>query len=269
MAKEHYSEDEVRQIIRLAMEKEKSTKSDPVNEQGLTIDDLVSVGKDVGLTEEEVRSAAKKFSANPLKRTFRVTNTAIIEERFFNSEMDRDALWEHLQFELDDHFGTSSIFGSIGSKARDYQWKHMSASGVETTASLRNEGDGYRLRVSQVVGMAQPLWEGISIGIIPALLLGLVFYGIFRYESLLMNLTFGGAAWALSSYVVYKLDVAWRKRKLKALKELANKLIIDLPEGRSDSEKESAGRIEIEGKEIYQETEDIPKSSAHKNSQKE
>ncbi len=269
MAKEHFSEDEVRQIIRLAMEKERSTKSDSKNESGLTIDDLVSVGKDVGLSEEEILSAAKKFRSNPLKRTFRVTNTAIIEERFFNSDMDRDTLWEHLQFELDDHFGESSIFASISNKPRDYQWKHMSNSGVVSTASLRKDGAGYRLKVSQVVGMAQPLWEGISIGIIPALLFALAFYGIFRFSSPLVNIAFGSAAWALSSYVVYKLDVAWRKRKLKALKELANKLITDLPERQSLTDNESAGKIQIEEKEVYEKYEDNLRSSARKEPQKD
>lgn len=256
MSENKYSEDAVRQIIRLAMEKEKeeSKVSDP--EQGLTIEELISIGKDVGLSEDEIRDAAKKYGSSLLKRTFKVTNTEIIEERFFNSDMEKDALWEHIQFELDDHYGDSTFFGNMTSSTRDYQWKHSSASGVQTKVTLRSEDNGYRLRMSQLVGMAQPIWEGISIGIIPALFFLITLIAGFDQTSVLKNTLLTGGFWALSSYVIYKMDVAWRKKKHRKLKELANTLVLDVMgsdsnTSNSENKSQTKGEIEIEGQDVY------------------
>jgi hypothetical protein len=169
--------------------------------------------------------------------------------------MDKEALWEHIQFELDDHYGESTIFGNLTAPARDYQWKHSSASGVETKATLRYEDDGYRLRISQKVGMGHPVWEGILIGLLFAFLPFGLITGFLEPEGW-WNLLTATGSWSVSAFIVYKLDVAWRKKKQRQLKELANALVMDVLESdsnqsQSQNSDQQTGEIRIEDEDVY------------------
>ncbi|HCD51191.1 MAG TPA: hypothetical protein DEQ34_01990 [Balneolaceae bacterium] len=263
MTDKKFSEDAVRQIIRLAMEKEKALEESANDQHGLTIEELISIGKDVGLSEEEIRAAAKKYSANSVKSFFKVTNTEIIEERTFTSTLAKEELWEHLQFELDDHYGQSTIFGNLASAPRDYQWNHTSSSGVITKATLRSEGEGYRFRISQQVGMANPFWEGISIGILPTIVIFAIYVAVTSVSSWILNSLVATGIWALSSYITYKLDTKWRAKKLRLLKEFANNLMHRIPQAevkdgvKNQSVNSAGAAIEIESPEVYPDSESV------------
>lgn len=249
MSEKQYNEDAVREIIRLAMELEREETEQAESQHGLTISELVEIGKDVGLSEKEIREAAKKFSSSPLAKKSRVTNTANIEERIFNSDLSKEELWDVILGELDDQFGETSVFGVLTAPSRDYQWKHMSASGVETNASLRKVEDNYKLRISQKVGMMSPVWEGILIGILPAALLTIGAVLAFKPDSILLLPFLAAGSWGISSYISYKLDLLWRKKKQRQLKEFANDLFQRLPLG--DKESKTPSRVEIEDASVY------------------
>ena len=249
MSEKQFSEDAVREIIRLAMEQEREETEESGTEHGLTLSELVSIGKDVGLSEQDIKAAAKKFRSSPLTKKSRTTNTSNIEERVFSSNLSKDELWDFILGELDDHFGETTMLGALIGPSRDYQWKHMSGSGVETIASLRKIEDKYKLRISQTVGMMPPIWEGILIGIIPAVLLTIGAVLTFKPNSIPLLVLLGAGCWGISSYVTYRLDLAWRKKKQRQLKEITNALFQRLPIGDTASEKSSG--IEIEDESVY------------------
>ena len=253
MSERQFSEDAVREIIRLAMEQEREEAEQAENKHGLTISELVEIGKDVGLSEKEIREAAKKFSSKPLTKKSRVTNTANIEERIFSSDLSKEELWDFIEGELYDQFGETTMFGALGSPLPDCHWKHMSASGVQTSASLRKVDGKYKLRISQTVGMMSPVWESILIGILPAILLTIGAVFVFKPSSILLLVPFGAGSWAISSYIVHKLDHAWRKKKHGQLKEFTNTLFQRLPIGKEEAQ--SSPSIEIEDESIYGEKE--------------
>ena len=249
MSEKQFSEDAVREIIRLAMEQEREEAEQAENKHGLTISELVEIGKDVGLSEKDIREAAKKFNSSPLTKKSRVTNTDNIEERIFSSDLPKDELWDFIQGELYDQFGETTLFGSLGSPPPDYHWKHMSASGVQTTASLRKIEDKYKLRISQTLGMISPVWEGILVGIVPAVLLTIGAIFALKPNSILWLILIGSGCWGISSYVTYKLDMVWRNKKHRKLKEFTDALFQRLPIGNKESKTPS--RIEIEDEEVY------------------
>ena len=253
MSEKQFSEDAVREIIRLAMEQEREEAEQSEKKHGLTISELVEIGKDVGLSEQEIRDAAKRFTSSPLTKKSRVTNTANIEERIFSSDLPKDELWDFIQGELYDQFGETTMFGSLTSPPADYHWKHISASGVQTSAAIRKVGDKYKLRLSQTVGMMSPIWEGILIGIAPAALLTIGAVFAFKPNSILLLVLLGAASWGISSYVTYKLDQLWRKKKQHQLKEYTNSLFQRLPVGKTETQ--SSITIEIEDSGVYGEKE--------------
>lgn len=227
MSNQLYDEQAVREIIRLAMENEKaSNKQD--QEHGLTLDELVQIGKEVGLSEQDVVQAAHTYSMHPGEKKSSVTNTSVIEERSFISNLSKDELWYHLQAELDDHFGESTIFGSLTGPVRKYKWKHSSASGVETVASIRKQDNGYSFKISQTVGMSSPRSESIAIGLLPMFLFGILIFA-FNRDAWLVNSIATLFSWILSSFVIYKLDIRWREKKRTQLHEFADRVIKELP----------------------------------------
>lgn len=249
MSEKQFSEDAVREIIRLAMEQEREETEESGTEHGLTLSELVSIGKDVGLSEQDIKAAAKKFRSSPLTKKSRTTNTSNIEERVFSSNLSKDELWDFIQGELYDQFGETTMFGSLTSPPAAYHWKHMSASGIQSSAALRKVGDKYKLRISQTLGMMSPVWEGILIGILPAVLLTVGTIFAFKPSSILLLVLLGAANWGISSYVTYRFDLLWRKKKQRQLKEITNALFQRLPIGDTASEKSSD--IEIEDESVY------------------
>ena len=251
MSNKTFNEEAVREIVRLAMENEEQedhTQSD----RGVTIEELVQIGKEVGLSETEIRAAANKYSSNFSRKKSSVTKTSNNEERIFISKASKDLVWDFLQAELDDHYGESSIFGNLSAPTRNYKWKHSSATGVETMATLRNVENGYKLKLSETVGMASPKAEGIAIGLIPMLLFGIGVL-VFNEGAWFQNIILTSAFWGISSYIIYKLDLAWRNKRRNRLKELADTLISSMPDEFTEAKEEARSQtsIEIEDEEVY------------------
>tara|TARA_R110001599_G_scaffold1889_4_gene9840 strand:+ start:292095 stop:292895 length:801 start_codon:yes stop_codon:yes gene_type:complete len=249
-----FTEEEVKEIIRKAAEMQKQSGSE-VQEQGLTMDELMEIGKESGLDVDFIKTAALEFENKKVTRHSGLTDTHIFEERTFDSELSESTIWEDVLSELGHQFG-GNAFGMAKESKSQRKWSHTSISGIETTVSLTKRDSETKLKFSQRVGMGSPLTEGIMYGGGLTFLI-MMLTGVFSEVSIQGMIALSAGLWSISSILIYQLDIAWRKRKLKNLKDLANKIIDQLPKKLSSSIKkekvnENLSEIEIESEAVYQ-----------------
>lgn len=249
-----FTEEEVKEIIRKASEMQKQM-GDKVHEQGLTMDELMEIGKDSGLDVDFIKTAALEYENKKITRHSGITDTHIFEERTFDSELTEETIWEEVLSELGHQFG-GNAFGMAKESKKQKKWSHTSISGIETTVSLTKRDSETKLKFSQRVGLGSPLTEGIMYGGGLTFLIMMI-TGVFSEVSIQGIIALSAGLWSISSILIYQLDIAWRKRKLKNLKELANKIIDHLPKKLSSSSKkektnQKLSDIEIESEDVYQ-----------------
>lgn len=252
-----FSEKEIQEIIKRAAALQKSGDNKAEKEEnGLTMEELISVGEDAGLDVKYLQTAALEYRNKKIVRHSGLTDTHIFEEREFNTEVPESIVWDDVISELTHHFGGES-FGKSKENHSKKEWTHTSISGIETIVSLTKREAQSKLRLSQRVGLGSPLTESVMYGLLlAAVLLGFI-AAAFKPESFLDIFLVGSGLWGISSMLVYVLDVSWRKKKLKNLKTLANKIIDQLPSSikdvalKSSSKEKDTSEIEIESHDTY------------------
>ncbi len=255
MAKTHYSEEDVKEIIRKAAEMQQQTAQDSESEKGLSMDDLLEIGNDIGLDVNHIKTAAIEYSNQNVQRYSGLNDTHIFEEREFEVNVGEDLIWDEVVAELTHHFGVD-MYGKTSENARKKEWTHTSVSGIATVVTLSKRNSRAKLRFSQRVGLGSPLTEGVGYGAFFAFILfGMI--SLILQPSLIENIVLGSALWASSSILVYILDVAWRKKKLRGLKDLADKIINQIPSDLEELKSRTKLKEDIKPIEI-----EIPNSDA-------
>ncbi|RNC84779.1 MAG: hypothetical protein ED557_07325 [Balneola sp.] len=249
-----FSEDEIQRIIKRATElQKKEARNKEKQESGLTMDELLSIGEEAGLDIQYLKTAALEMRGQKIVRHSGITDTHIFEEREFNTEAPEDLVWDDVIAELTHHFG-GDTFGSTKEHHQKKEWTHTSVSGIETIVSLNTREGQSKLRLSQRVGLGSPLTEGVGYGAILAFLLTVVGMAVFE-PSIRNAVVMGAGLWGISSLLVYTLDVAWRKRKLKSLRTLADKILDQLPSSIQEVKKKvnttNTSSINIESEDVY------------------
>ncbi len=247
-----FSDDEIQHIIKRAAELQKKEQESSANkESGLTMEELLQIGDEAGLDMSLIKTAALEFREKNITRRSGLTDTHIFEEREINTQAYIDDIWNEVTTDLKHHVG-GETFGKTKEDYSKKEWVNTSLSGIETVASLSKRENGVRIRVSQRVGLASSLTEGVFYGGILALtLFGIAFVAL--KPSLIEGSALFTSLFSISSILVYVLDVAWRKKKLHKLKELVNKIVEQVPTKAPLKKQElNSGVIEIESTEAYQ-----------------
>lgn len=246
-----FSEDEIQLIIKRAAELQKEEQeSSSKKEKGLTMNELLEIGDEAGLDMELIKTAALEYREKNITRRSGLTDTHIFEEREVNTEAYIDDVWNEITTELK-HFVGGDTFGKTKEDFSKKEWVNTSLSGIETVASLSKREGGVRLRVSQRVGLASSLTEGVSYGLLLTFVpFGLVF--AFLKPSFFEASALFASLFTVCSILVYTLDVAWRKKKLGRLKDLVDKIVEQVPtKAPIKKSTPDSGSIEIESKEVY------------------
>ena len=160
MTERHYTDDEVAAIFRVAAEGSESRTLPSSNADGLTLRDLQSIARDVGIAPDAVAEAARSLDrplARPALRTFLGLPIAVERTVSLNRRLT-DAEWELLVVELREVFGARGTLRAQGSLR---EW-----SNGNLRAFLEPTSTGHRLRLATFKGNVPP---SVAVG---ALLLG-------------------------------------------------------------------------------------------------
>jgi hypothetical protein len=155
MSERRYNDEEVDAIFRIASEEGSLVERQPSSEHGLTLGDLQTIGRDVGIAPEAVARAAVVLDvqSQPSRRTFFGLPIGVGRTVELNRKMS-DEEWERLVVQL------REVFHARGSTRRDgtlRQWTNGNLHVlVEPTAK------GHRLRFGTYNGQAR---ASISMGI--------------------------------------------------------------------------------------------------------
>lgn len=245
MSKKEFSEEEIREIIKRASElQQKEEEEERATTKTLSLDEIIAVGKEAGLDIQNIKTAALEMRDKTVTRYSGFTDTHIFEEREIKLPINKSKAWSEVEKELRHHFGGEN-FGKTTSDTHNFEWSHLSISGIETLASLTEQEGNYKLRLSQRVGLASSLTEGTLYGAASSFVLTAVATGLFSMEVLSGAIMFAVCLVPLS-VLVYTLDVAWRKKKLMRLKELADKLTAQIKTSLQSPSESLQPAIEIE-----------------------
>lgn len=141
MTGRRYTEEEVAQIIQRAAENQQSTKHQLVPAEGLTLTELQEIGREVGISPELMRAAAKALDAPPQRGSRRwlglpigVSQTIELDRRLSESE------WERLVVDLRETFDAR---GAVRSEGSFKQWTNGN---LQALVEPMGTGDRVRLR---------------------------------------------------------------------------------------------------------------------------
>jgi hypothetical protein len=141
MGERRYTEEEVAQIIQRAVENQQSPKRQLVPVEGLTLTELQEIGREVGISPELVREAAKALDAPPQRGSRRWLGLPIGVSRTI--ELDRklsESEWERLVVDLRETFDAR---GSVRSEGNFKQWTNGN---LQALVEPIGAGDRVRLR---------------------------------------------------------------------------------------------------------------------------
>lgn len=221
-----FSEEEVQAIIRNAMELRGEHYSDFSGKHGISKEELLEIGEDVGLSNYEIERAVDQYvNAQYIQRSD-ITDTHITEEREFKTDLAESVIWEEIVDILTHNFGNK--YGSIDEDPKKKVWKHTSFTGIETQLSLTKKGSLAKVRISQHFGIGSPISKGISYGGIIALASSFL-HSVITESGFYLFLGLFLALWVILSSVIYRINIKKRKRKQTTLSSLANKIIERLP----------------------------------------
>lgn len=251
MPEKIFSEDEIQQIIKRAAELQKEEQNNSIlQDKGLSMEELLEIGDEAGIDKNLIELAANEYRIKNIKQHSGTTDTHNFEEREINTQASLNAIWDEVTTELK-HFVGGDTFGKTKENIQKKEWINTSLSGVETVASLTKRDEGVRLRISQRVGLASSLTEGVLYGTVVSLLLFLV-GGEFLKPTFIEGTALFASLFTISSILVYALDVAWRKKKHRRIKELTDRIVDQIPTKSTVSKlKKDSGIIEIESEDVY------------------
>ena len=157
MTDRHYTDDEVAEIFRVAAEGSASTAPPSGSAGGLTLRDLQSIARDVGIAPDAVAEAARSLDgpvARPASRTFLGLPIAVERTVSLDRRMT-DAEWELLVVELREVFGARGTLRTQGSLR---EW-----SNGNLRAFLEPTSTGHRLRLGTFKGNVPP---SVAVGVL-------------------------------------------------------------------------------------------------------
>jgi len=170
MSKRIYSEKEVAQLIRRAvqLEADRSVTGEKKHRDGLSINELEKVAAESGIDPELIKQAAKEFDENSaskpiIEEKIEVNRTEIFSEKWIKANIDDD-MRDLLITELNHRFGTSEddinwwdqLWDSYAGKAKirktstSTEWNYTSEMELFTIRVLMQQrGEKFRIRVSK------------------------------------------------------------------------------------------------------------------------
>lgn len=170
MSKRIYSEKEVAQLIRRAvqLEADRSVSGEGYLRDGLSINELEKVAAESGIDPELIKQAAKEFdeyaASKPIiEEKTEVNRTEIFSEKWIKASID-DRMRDNLITELNHRFGTSEddinwwdqLWNSYAGKAKirktstSTEWHYTSEMEMFTIRVLMQQrGEKFRIRVSK------------------------------------------------------------------------------------------------------------------------
>lgn len=229
-----YTEDEVADIIARAAERQAA--SPRAEAPGLTLDEIERLGVEAGLNVDDLRAAAAEVNAagRTLSRQASHTATHVVVERWIDGPLTSEA-WEDAVDVLREQVGASSAAmlgmaanGTTQQVGRAFEWTHTSGMGIQTTVTASPRGDRTRLRLTQLVGLANSRTEGALYGLIPAGLVAAIAtaavgssgaFPLVVFATMVLSFL---VALAVAAPTITALDRRWRAKKLDTLDALAD-----------------------------------------------
>ncbi len=229
-----YSEREVAAIFERAVARQEAAQRSRA-EAGLSLADLERVARETGIDPEHLRAAVADVErgAGLDRRSATQTNTHVKLERWIDGAFD-DAAWEDAVTEVEQGLGTNYAGTMYYTQPRHQQvgrtreWRHVSAMGVVTEASVSQRDGGMRLRLSAHVGFASPVVEGWLLALFPAIVAGLVAGGASGMPWL--GVLAFVVALAVAGPLITGADRRWREKKRRGLEATADLLTDRLAE---------------------------------------
>ena len=228
-----FSEKEVAVILERAAELQALSARERDHRPGLTMAELESVAADAGLDSQALRQAAAELDhpqSDLLRRNSGMTAAHVFVEKRVSGTLTPEH-WEDVVAELRHHFESdfASMMGMSGYGAgtteqigRTLEWRHTTMSGIETKVMLRPRGDEIDVKLRQRVGWASPPAEGSSYALILAIISG--FFGGALLDSPLLGAALFLLVLAAAVPLIIYADGSWRKKKLRELETVADRL---------------------------------------------
>jgi hypothetical protein len=157
MTERRYSDEEVASIFREAAEGQRSGALQRTDDNGLTLAELQSIGREVGLAPDVVTRAALAIDLRPQasSQTFLALPVGI-ERTITLGRTLTDAEWEHLVGELRTTFRAK---GTIATSGAFREWRNGNLQ-----AMLEPTAGGHRLRLSTIKGSARgAMFAGLAL----------------------------------------------------------------------------------------------------------
>ena len=223
MSYKNYSKDAVEAIIQNKKRLLSSKESGRFKSTSLSLEELIEVGAEVGLNSEEVRNAAYRYDHPEIIRENRITDTHLFVEKKFTSSLAENILWDKITLELDDFFSDADS-GQIKVQPLEKRWTYTDHANHETIVNFKKYSETAKLKISQRVGFWNSKIEGILHGAyLSFILLGFVIT-IFSLE-LPEAISILTLLWLINAVVIYSFNVWSRKKKLKSMENLVERIV--------------------------------------------
>jgi len=225
-----YTEKEIKELLERTAQLQSQSKETSKPSTGLTLTELESIAEESGLDPSLLQRAALEMSVDPANTGFEVqTSTHVNAQRLVSGELS-DEEWDEIVFELREVYDASMEMTDMGSYGqgtatkvgRNYEWRHTSLSGIHTRISIRPYKGGTKIDLKQRVGLASSMVESWVYAAVLAFLVGSVTGAL--SSALPVAVAAVMVTLAMAVPLIHAADKNWRKKKLKKLNEVADRI---------------------------------------------
>lgn len=224
MSYKDYSTDAVKAIMQKTRNGQETGRTASfIRSSGLSLDELIEVGAEIGLNPDEVKNAARVYDHPDVSQSEKANKTHILTEKEFVSSIPAQLLWKKIETEL-----TREYSDEYPGKARIYpvqfKWSNVNEENLETVVSLKKNSNVANLKVSRRLSFRSPLDEGMIQSTYLSLLFSGFLYVLIRPEIPVFVAIFV-LFWILQSIIFYGLMIHSRKKKIRDLEMFADEII--------------------------------------------
>lgn len=219
MAPRRYGDDEVREIFTLATTGDATDPALPAAADGLTLEELQSIGEEAGIAPAQIAQAAARLDARgtpaPVRKALGLPIGVTRVVDLPRAPTDRE--WEQLVAEFRTTFGAQGRATTTGG-LRDWSVGELHIS-VEPTA----HGEQLRLTTTNSLAMVRNMFGGVTGGL-AVLMAGVVTAAGKAEKALPIVLMFGGMS--LVSFAINLLRLPrWARERERQMEEIAERAV--------------------------------------------
>lgn len=222
MSYKDYSVEAVKEIMNQVRDSQKTNQNSDTNQLSLVNSERFKE-KSLSSKKPSIKSDYEYNRPTTAENNL-INETHIFIEKWFESDLSQDLMWNEIQTKLDDTFADKDTSGKVVDEPSKKRWIYKNHSNFEMILSFTKSDRFVNLKVTERIGFWSAKIDGILHGSYTSLVLTGLLYTTYE-PSISVCIGIFMALWVVNAFTIYKFSDSLRTKKHKRLSKFTDKLV--------------------------------------------